>query len=349
MSADSAAVIAKARCKYGRFLTESDYKTLMSKNDVSDIVSVLRTYPTFSGDFASVSGTSVRRAQAEEIINRRILRIYNELRRFKFGKKDGFYYFPIKRAEIKQIIGAAMFIGAGVQDMFVLQYPVYLNEYSSFDLLALSKARNYADMLDILRYTSYYDVLKSIEAPGGAFPDVKVLESALCCHYFDWILDCINKEFSGRQRDEIKKCFLRSCDMYNISLCYRFKGLFKMASEDVLKYRIPHQLRFSEKDMEQLLLSSENAVISSLIMKMPYFRKYIDVWGNDFELVQKASNLDFYSSKLRLSQFDSVVLYSLLGLIEIETDNITAVIEGVRYSVPESDISQMLILEERLQ
>ena len=69
MSAGSAAVIAKARSKYGQTLTLSDYKSLMVKNDVNDIVTALKAYPDFKKELASISDTAVRRGQAEEMMN----------------------------------------------------------------------------------------------------------------------------------------------------------------------------------------------------------------------------------------------------------------------------------------
>ncbi|MFR4023555.1 MAG: hypothetical protein ACLTZI_11655 [[Eubacterium] siraeum] len=51
MSAGSAAVIAKARAKYGGLLGLDEYKTLISKANVGEIVAQLKTYGDFCEDF----------------------------------------------------------------------------------------------------------------------------------------------------------------------------------------------------------------------------------------------------------------------------------------------------------
>lgn len=44
---------------------------------------------------------------------------------------------------------------------------------------------------------------------------------------------------SGSERTEVEKCIRRRCDMYNIKICYRLKGLFKMSTEDVVAHTLP--------------------------------------------------------------------------------------------------------------
>ena len=115
MSAGSAAVIAKARAKYGGLLGLDEYKTLISKANVGEIVAQLKTYGDFCEDFSAVDNT-VRRSQAERLMEKRLFRIYDELRKFCPGSKNKFYDFLLIQEEIKQIINAAMYIGAGVYD-----------------------------------------------------------------------------------------------------------------------------------------------------------------------------------------------------------------------------------------
>ena len=81
MSAGSAAVIAKARAKYGGLLGLDEYKTLISKANVGEIVAQLKTYGDFCEDFSAVDNT-VRRSQTERLMEKRLFRIYDELRKF---------------------------------------------------------------------------------------------------------------------------------------------------------------------------------------------------------------------------------------------------------------------------
>ena len=82
-----------------------------------------------------------------------------------------------------------------------------------------------------------------------------------------------------------------------------------------------------------------------LISGIPYFKKFSGE-TQDFELLIRKSNLDYYAKKLRMSQYDSVVLHSLMELSELENTNLTTVIEGVRYSLTSDSITEMLVCEK---
>ena len=58
-----------------------EYKTLISKANVGEIVAQLKTYGDFCEDFSAVDNT-VRRSQAERLMEKRLFRIYDELRKF---------------------------------------------------------------------------------------------------------------------------------------------------------------------------------------------------------------------------------------------------------------------------
>ena len=344
MKAAKAAVVAKARAKYGNFLTLSDYKSLILKGGVNEIITALKSYPAFSEEFSSVGNVAVRRKQAEEMLAKRLFKLYGDLLRFEFADKNGFFYYRVRREEIKQIVNAVMLLSAGVGDMFILQFPVFLKDYCSFDIGSLASVRDFSELMLVLKNTPYYDVLRPLQIEKNDIPDIRTIENALNRYYFDWLLES-TKKFPSGEREELKKVILRTCDLYNIRLCYRYKGILGLSGEMVMNNRIPHSLRFSKLQMENLLLKSDNETIMKLISGIPYFKKFSGE-TQDFELLIRKSNLDYYAKKLRMSQYDSVVLHSLMELSELENTNLTTVIEGVRYSLTSDSITEMLVCEK---
>ena len=86
---------------------------------------------------------------------------------------------------------------------------------------------------------------------------------------------------SGSERTEVEKCIRRRCDMYNIKICYRLKGLFKMSTEDVVAHTLPFCDRFDKKTMEQILTKADNEPILPLLLKLPYFKDINDLPRGD--------------------------------------------------------------------
>ncbi len=343
MSAGSAAVIAKARAKYGKLLSLDEYKTLISKANVGEIVTQLKTYDDFDKDFSGVDNT-VRRSQAERLMEKRLFRVYDELRKFCPGSKNKFYDFLLIQEEVKQIINAAMYIGAGVYDLFIPGFPGYLTGICSFDIQGLSNARTYDEILNVLKYTPYYDVLAPLSDGTKTFPSIVSVDYELTKYLYTTLFAYIKKGMSGGERSEVEKCMRRRCDMYNIKICYRLKGLFRMSTEEVMAHTLPFYDRFDKKTMEQILTKADNEPILPLLLKLPYFKDITEEQATDIETAVYTSNKRYYDAKLALSQCDSTVIYSLTELLQIENRNLTTVIEGVRYSLEPSQIEKMLIL-----
>lgn len=344
MSAGSTAVVAKARCKYGKMLTLSDYRQLAAKNDVSYVVAALKTLPGYKKYFSDVTDSSVRRNQAEQLLYKWMLGNYTDLCNFKFRQKNGFFRYLLKREEIAQIIKAIMYISAGEHENFILYFPMFLQKYSEVKFMELVKARTFKEVLAHLEGTAYYKVLKPLLPEGALFPEIRAVETVMGYHFHEWLTTTIKKEFSGKEREEVEKCVLHSADIYNMRLCYRLKGIFKMTNEEVMNNHLPYHSRFSEKDMRKLLEKSDSEPIEALIRKHPYFKGSADKENADFETMVSQSKLDFFRKKLMLSQYDSVVLFSFAELMAIEISNLTTIIEGIRYSIPSAEIEKMLII-----
>ncbi len=344
MADKNAAVIAKARSKYGKMLSRNDYMTLISKGSVAGVISALRVHPSFSEDFANTADVMSHRGQFEQLLRKRTFRIFTELSKFGFANSNSFYMYLIKREEISQIISAAMFISAGVYEYFIYTFPVFFKKYCSFDIEALANVRSFSELLLALRETPYYDVLAPLSQYGKVFPQIREIETALGRYFNKWLVNSINKEFDGDEQKELRLAVMRTSDMFNLKLCYRLKGLFKLSTEAVMENHIPVYCRFNKENMEELLTRADTEPILPLILKHPYFRRCQNIIDDDFESAVDTSNLIYYKDRIYLSQYDSVILYSFMELLDNENKNLTKIIEGLRYSLPPAEIEKMLII-----
>ena len=344
MSAGSSAVVAKARCKFGKMLTLSDYRQLAGKSDVSYVVAALKTLPGYKKYFSEVTESSVRRNLAEQLLYKWMFGNYTELCHFKFQNKNGFFRYLLKREEIAQIIKAIMYISAGEYENFILYFPMFLQKHSEVKFMELVKARTFKEVLCFLSDTPYYKVLEPLTPEGALFPEIRAVETVMGHHFHEWLMAAIKKEFHGKEREEIQKCVLHSADIYNMKLCYRLKGIFKMSNEQVMANHLPYHYRFTKKDMSTMLEKSDTVPIEKLIRRHPYFKTCENMENVDFESAVSHSKLHFFRKNLMLSQYDSVVLFSFAELMAIELSNLTTIIEGIRYSVPSAEIEKMLII-----
>ncbi|MFR4023553.1 MAG: V-type ATPase subunit [[Eubacterium] siraeum] len=79
------------------------------------------------------------------------------------------------------------------------------------------------------------------------FRPIVSVDYELTKYLYTTLFSRIKKDMSGSERTEVEKCIRRCCDMYNIKICYRLKGLFKMSTEDVVAHTLPFCDRFDKR------------------------------------------------------------------------------------------------------
>lgn len=97
-----------------------------------------------------------------------------------------------------------MYIGAGVYDLFIPGFPGYLTNICSYDIRALSKARTFDEILDVLKGTPYYDVLAPLSDGTKAFPPIVSVDYELTKYLYTTLFSRIKKDMSGSERTEVE-------------------------------------------------------------------------------------------------------------------------------------------------
>ena len=73
----------------------------------------------------------------------------------------------------------------------------YLLKKASFDLIELAKASDFRQLLNVIRHTPYYNIIKNIETDkNGIIPYTKC-EVMLRTYYMKWLIETAKKDFSG--------------------------------------------------------------------------------------------------------------------------------------------------------
>ena len=106
---------------------------------------------------------------------------------------------------------------------------------------------------------------------------------------------------------------------------------------------IPDISNFKEKQLAQLINAPTAEEVLKRLKLTPYGRQLEKI---DFDYVEGAMQKILYNWNLRSFRFSTdptVVMLCYIFLAENEINNITHIIEGVRYNVPADEIREMLI------
>ena len=336
----ASAIIAKARAIYGKRLTAEDYNNLTHKNGVSGVVAYLKDTEIYREIFKNVNEMQIHRGQVEQLISKGVYELYFKLCGFMSADKNSFCSYLIKETELKQIISALMYIKAGSEDGYLLEMPAFLIGKLSFDLMKLSKAKNYEELLEVISGTPYYKVLKPILTAGS---DLEECAAALYAWFTKWAFKAIERDYKGDEAKALKEIFLRKSDLSNIMTCYRKRGIFNEDAATIKKSLSDTYYRVKPSVIDEILSQPDADKQLLALVKRLYFKNTIACDPENLEISISRYNYNYYRKQLVFTENGTMALYALMGLCEVERSNIQKIIESARYNRSPAETEQLLV------
>jgi len=340
------ATVSKIRAIYGKRITAEDYAELVTKQSVADIADYLKKNTHYRTVLASADVNSIHRGYLESLLVRNNFRLYERITGFERIGRQEFYNFRIVSAEIDVILSCIRFINAGSEGQ-IANIPAYLNGFTSFDLIETAKLRSFPELIEFLRKTRYYELLKDIKPDDDGRVDCGKCEYILRDHYFSSLADA-SKHYRRSEADKLDSMILTDIDLINIINAYRLKKFFGSDEREIDDKLFSYGGRLSRKKREELCSAeNEDEFIKSFMGT--YYGKIItenglDTSGSDLETAANRLRYKYAKAALRDSQTASVSVYAFMFLMDIEVHNLTSIIEGVRYGIPSKQIESLIII-----
>lgn len=338
------ATVARARAMHGKRLSEADYKELTNRKSVSEIAEYLKKNTHYSAALSSVNTATVHRGFLEQLIRRYSFERYIKICDFQQLRREDFYNYMIVLSEIREILSIILHINADSGDEYITSMPAYLINKTGINLIELARTRSLKGLLNVLRHTRYYNVLRNIKEDENGHVDYLSCEIKLRTFYYGWLSDTIKKDFSKSVADELLSHILTQIDLINIINAYRMKKYYNLSGAEIEKKLLPFYHKLNRKTREELF-GNENAEDFLKVFSKTYYGKKI--------ILEKDSNFEFEINKLRsrmarnslaFSQNAAVSVYLLVYLLDTEVNNIISIIEGIRYKRnPENILSRIIL------
>lgn len=338
------ATVAMTRAIHGYMLDESNYRELLTKDSVSEVAEYLKKTKRYRSTMSAVDTTNIHRGFLEELLHRSNFDLYERLCRFQQLDKVDFYRFEIVANEIEQILSCIMNINSKSNEDFLVSLPGYLISRAGFDMIALAKSKSMQDLLLVLKNTSYYRILSDIKPDENGTIDYFRCELRLRTYYYKSLIEAVDKHFDKKTRAKLRSLILDEIDLINIINSYRMKRFFKASPAEVKSTILPFFGRLGKNKMMKLLEyeSAEDMLLAFL--KTSYGRQITAAVNPDY--IEDSVNRVRYRLKKRAlatAECAPVAVYAFMSVCEIEAENITNIIEGIRYGADRSEIYKLLI------
>ncbi len=342
-SFSSNAILAKSRAMYGRRLTQQNYTDLLGCHSVGEVAAYLKTRTAYADILEGVAALSIHRGRLEELLKKRLFLQYASLCRYEMSIGQDFYQYFVIKNDITQILNCLRLLNSGRSGEYIFSMPAFFNEHTGLDLFKLAEVTSFSGLLDALDGTEYRKVLAPFEQLTLTSRSILDIEAVLYKFFYSRLWQLANKDFKGKRLEGILDVMRIQVDMRTVENFYRLKKMIHADELMLRQFVIPEISNLSEKQITMLINAPTAEDMLKSLAQTFYAAQLKQV---DFKYIEVATHkiLFNWSKKyFRFSTDPTVVMFCYIYLAENEIDNITHVVEGVRYEVPADRIKAMLI------
>lgn len=337
------ALFGKASAMSGKLLRQNDYRALMQKKSVSEVVLYLKHNTQYGSILSDVDEKNIRRDNLENLLKRDLLKDYTKLIKFTRGQLKEFIKIRYIKKEIeslKLIIRAFEAGKAAYKDLE--DSLVFMAKHDAINIPRLALSRNLEEFISGLKGTQYYKLLKpfiSEDYENRLFN----MEMVLDLFYLANTRKTYQKLLDKPDSKIVRELLGIEADIFNIFWIYRSKRFYNMEPEIIKSYAAHLVYKLKKRTIETLISTSDFEKYFDLVRKTPYGL----LFEGDNQKLFEHNYLEYiykhHKRQFRAQPFSIACILSYLRIKEIELNNIISIIEGVHYNLPEKKLQKFVV------
>ncbi|MEG2393850.1 MAG: V-type ATPase subunit [Ruthenibacterium sp.] len=340
------AIVPKAKHIGAMRLTREEYRELMRRRSVIEVVATLQNHPYFKATLGGIAKTNLHREQLEQALSKDVFFKYESLMRYSFRPGHFGGYFLV-RCEINELLQKLRLISIGYAKQYIVQLPGFLLSKTSFNLLELAAVNTAEECCKVLTGTPYQRILLALLPKQGQPLDYLACEHALESYFYGFVLKKISEDMRGTAAADMRELFCAQAEIYNLDLLFRIKAFYAqqftpmqlrallLPVYGVLKQKQLYAMAAAPNLNDFLTLYNQSRAAAAYGARTP----------NPADASDVAAQRVLYKKAQRMLHFSSTpqtVLAAVLCLADLERSNIVTIIEGVRYGLAPESIEQFL-------
>lgn len=335
------AVTAKVHALFAKRLTVEDYNTMLSFHSIEEIFNYLRSETSYAEYLDALPSVTLSRSRFENALHKSLLQRKASLCKFQKLIGDETYQYFIKKDEVDTILYCARHLDTEIITDLFERPPVFTRE-QSVSGKDLQKATSFDEFARILSGTPYRKLLEPIFSFGNSYKSLAVLERLLFNSFYSDTEAVICKKYKGKERGEILNYIKLLSDMSVISSLYRLTLNFpdgKIYKSGILR---PSVTAFTKKEYQSFEAADCAEEILNTVRHSVY-GKYFEKTPDNIDLYVRKIIIEKSIKNIRYSQNPVLSLFSYETFMKNEITNIIHIIEGVKYDLAPSQISDIIV------
>lgn len=337
------AVITKSKAIFGHFLKTEDYERMLKIRSLPDLVSYLKKSPNYQTILSGVQESSIHRGQLELLIRKNSFEQILRLIKMIHSSDVDFYLLNLVFQETELILSSLRTIISMEFEDNIGKLPIFFEVHTKMDVHKLLKVETFDDLLDAVKNSAYYQILKPYYTDNPEMIRYLDIEHKLEVYYYEEAFRRIDRFYKGQLKKEIESIFQTRIELSNITKIYRLKKFYQATPQAIKDVLIKDHLRISEKKWDEMInLSNPDQIVKYL--SNSEYSKFVN--EKDYVYIEYFAGKIRYDLARKYIYFASEVpkvFMAFVTLSQMEIENLTNIIEGIRYQVDESEIKTMLI------
>ena len=335
----ASAIIAKIKTKYGKRMTDKDFRAMVKCESVGDVVQYLKSYTHYQVFLDKVSN-DIHRGNLEQLIRERQFEELLTLCKYNQGDTPVTKYI-LRSTEISELMKFITLLSIGRPREYLFSLPLYFTQHTDIALEKLSSIHSHKELVSVLERTDYATILRQFPPDENGDYDLAAIEDALENDNLDQLYTDIGSIKNKKDRNELIKLFDTLSDYQNYSRIIRLKKNYHLSNDEIRK----HLLRYGKltgKNLDRILSKEEYEEIREELKRTGVGKKAKTIDADSEMAVQ--GSFEMCRRQLYFSTNPEIVLlaYRIVSLTEL--NNVIAVVEGVRYQIEPDKILEILIL-----
>jgi V/A-type H+/Na+-transporting ATPase subunit C len=336
-------ILAKAKAMYGSFLQKDDYERLSKLSSSPEIVFYLKKHPYYQSILKDVSANTIHRGQLELLIRKcafdQIIKLVDSI----YSEDKPFYELAVLKQENELILSVLRTIISDEPQLMRGMSQYFFTAHTKLDLKSLFLSEDFDDLLKALEHTPFYDVIKPYYSKNKDFIKYLDIEFALDRYFYDEVFKRMTVFYKGEVLRALRSFYSERIELSNIVKIYRLKKFYEADPKTIKQLLNIEYGMSSEHKLDQLIASSDPNHLLHYIAKNQVVSK-----SSDYVYVEYYAGMMKYKQAKKIMYFSTDIplfFSAFMQLSDIQSENITNIIEGIRYQVSEIDVKSMLIYE----
>ncbi|WP_099204844.1 V0D/AC39 family V-type ATPase subunit [Scatolibacter rhodanostii] len=343
LHSSGAAAISKVRAMYGKRLSPKDWENLLACSTIKEAAAYLKNNTAYQDVLSKVSSETIHRHELERFLQERLVQESFKLSHYDVSGSWNASHFILANLEIDQILSAVIRVISHEDDHYFHEPNRYLDAMSRLDQRSLDKADTFAEILEAIEETPYYEILNPFSFESEKQEDYTRMERELQVYAYRRMYEYIDQNASKNAQKALRQLFDEMIDLTNYSRIFRMKKYFGTSNVEI-RYRLFPFGNINKERMQEMIAAESEVQLTEIMKQTRTGKRVLKIEHQTIDELAATVRHQLCRRNILYSEESSVVMLSYIFLLQAELNGLIHVIEGVRYGMPKAEIRRLLQL-----